>query len=342
MLVPFVIDTNSLAPDPRWSLPEQRSHHGKLLKLWQQSGLLIHDGEKFEGCSLHKSVLCLPQNLRSLWQELLKKGALISCGYNENGNQWEGQVSMGTINLIPKQAKVALIDDVQAMVDFGIDDNENEKELLDEGRVIRVCRIILADESNAFQSAMRLARGHIERGDTFLNTWETRFSALAEARIKNITIVDRYALSHFVSSSQDRPSGLKRFLKLLNDHASGPRYVTLYSAMLGKKTDLTYWSADEIEYEFREVIGHFTNNKIRRVKLLTSPDQVFKNDGHDRFIRFQDYVWDIGVGLEVFEGAFSEKRTRASFESGDSIASYQEVENVLANNSATKRIEFSF
>ncbi len=54
------------------------------------------------------------------------------------------------------------------------------------------------------------------------------------------------------------------------------------------------------------------------------------------------YVWDIGLGLEIFEGAFSPKKSSASFKSGAAVASYRQVEQDLSTNAGTKSKEINF
>ena len=79
MLVPFVIDADSLAPDPAWTSAQHRACHKSLLDVWQRIGLLAHDGDSFDSSRLKSAIQQLPQNLRPLWQEVLQRVPLGTC-----------------------------------------------------------------------------------------------------------------------------------------------------------------------------------------------------------------------------------------------------------------------
>ena len=59
------------------------------------------------------------------------------------------------------------------------------------------------------------------------------------------------------------------------------------------------------------------------------PNTAFRVGAHDRFIRFENFVWDIGEGLKVFEGPFAAERSQAAFKTGEVTASYKQVEKEL-------------
>lgn len=80
---------------------------------------------------------------------------------------------------------------------------------------------------------------------------------------------------------------------------------------------------------------------MSKYKIIMVPNAGFREDSHDRFIRFEDYVWDLGLGLEIFEGAFAAKRSAATFKAGTSITGYKQVERDLAGNSDSKTKEIS-
>ena len=80
--------------------------------------------------------------------------------------------------------------------------------------------------------------------------------------------------------------------------------------------------------------------KVQRLKISMVPNPAFRDRGHDRFFRFGDYVWDIGLGLQVFQGAYSPARSSAAFKTGDDIVrGYKKVEEDLAGDRRTKVVE---
>lgn len=333
MLVPFVIDADSLAPDPAWTATQQRACYNGLLDVWQRTGLLAHDGESLPASRLHRAVLALPQNVRPRWQEVLERSPLLSTP------RWSGNVSTNTLGDFADVARLALVDDARAEVEFGLDDDCDETLNSINGIDVSVCRLLVAGQAKAFQTATALAGSHIEAGDKFQATWDTRFKALAIAPIKLVSIVDRYAIGQHMACPQTKLSGLERFLRLLDSDATGQRHVTIYSAWTADLSGENRKSIDDIENELRVVFGRLPSKNIKRIKVVMVPNTGFRDDGHDRFIRFGDYVWDIGLGLEVLDGAYSAKRSSAGFKSGIAVVGYKGVEQDLAGNPDTKSRE---
>ena len=231
MLVPFVVDVNSLSPDQAWTKAQCRNYHKTLLDLCQNIGLLAHDGDCFDNSRLQAAVKNLPQNLRSLWEEMLKRVPLIACG-----TSWNGAVSPETLTNFCTIARLAIVEDTTAEVTFKFTEDCDEKAVSIVGNVssVDICRFIAVDKATQFKNAQVQAGIHIESGDTFQKIWDSRFKTLAFAPLKHVSIVDRYAIEQHVLCPQTKLSGLERFLKLLDKDSNGKRYVTLYSAWTAK------------------------------------------------------------------------------------------------------------
>jgi hypothetical protein len=333
MLVPFVIDADSLAPDPAWTAAQQRNCYNGLLDVWQRTGLLAYDGDSLPASRLHRAILALPQNVRPRWQEVLERSPLLATP------KWNGSVSNATLVDFVGVARLALVDDARAEVEFCIDDGCDESLQPVNGIDVSVCRLLGAGQATAFQTATALAGTHIEAGDRYQTTWDARFKALAIAPIKLVSVVDRYAIGQLMTCPQTRLSGLERFLRLLDGDATGQRHVTIYSAWTSDLSGENRKTIDDIESELRVIFGRLPSRNIRRIKVVMVPNSAFRDDSHDRFIRFGDYAWDIGVGLKVLEGPFSSERSQAAFKCGPAISGYKAVEQDLAGNPDTKSRE---
>jgi hypothetical protein len=334
MLVPFVIDADSLVPDPAWIPAQQRSYYNSLLDIWQRAGLLAHDGDSLHGSRLHQAVQALPQSVRPRWLELLKRGPLLAIP------EWNGSVSVATLGHFANVAQLALVDDARAEVEFGFSDDCDEASQSANGTDVdaSVCRLLAAGQARAFQAAIALSGSHIEAGDTFQFIWDVRFKTLAKAPIKLVSVVDRYAMSQHMACPQTRISGLESFLRLLDKDATGHRYVTIYSACATDMPVEHRNTIQDIETELRLIFNKLPRKNIKRIKAFMVPNKFFRDDSHDRFIRFGDYIWDIGLGLEVFD-VYSAKRSSAGFKSGMSQDSYKRVEQDLEKNAITNSIE---
>lgn len=333
MLVPFVIDADSLAPDQAWTPTQQRACYNGLLDVWRRTGLLTHDGNVLQGSRLHLAIQALPQSVRSRWLEVLERAPLLAA------SAWHGSVTAATLCDLASVAQLAFVDDTRAEVDFGFGEDCDEATQTVNGMEVSVCRLLAGGQAQAFQAATSLAGAHIEAGETFQATWDTRFRALANAPIKLVSIVDRYAIGQHMNCPQARLSGLERFLRLVDSAATGHRHITIYSAWTADLSGENRKTIDDIEAEQRLILGRLARKNIKRIKVLMVPNTAFRDDGHDRFVRFGDYVWDLGLGLEVFEGPFSTKRSSAGFKSGTAVGGYKTVEQDLAGNRDTKSRE---
>jgi len=331
MLVPFVIDADSLAPDPAWTAAQVHTCHQSLLEVWRRVGLLTHDGDSFENSRLKAAVQQLPQKLRTLWQEMLERAPLRACG-----SGWDGTLKADNISQLIGITSLALVDDGRAEVDFELAEDELSRPV-EFAQGMEVCRLASAVQAKTFQKALDQSGIHIELGETFDNIWALRFRSLAAAPIKRVTIVDRYAVSQHFCCPQTQLSGITRFLRLLDRDADGARYVSLFSAWT---PELGEEKLADVKADLAKVMAKLPSKKVKRLKISMVPNPAFRDRGHDRFFRFGDYVWDIGLGLQVFQGAYSPARSSAAFKTGDDIVrGYKKVEEDLAGDRRTKVVE---
>lgn len=322
MLVPFVIDANSLAPDASWTPAAARACHTRLLDTWQRIGLLVHDGTTFTESSLNHKVATLPQNLRTLWQEILQRAPL-----KPISNGWTGSVTSKALGQISEMALLALVDDATAEVEFGLTEDEDERvNSTENGHGIDICRLVAAGNALPFKEAIDKAGRHIEARDSWEQTWNSRFAALARAPIKIVSVVDRYALEQHYKCPQTHLSGFARFLRLLDDTDGSDRYLTLYSA---RTPELAAIELKEIIRAVQDASRFSSGANISRIALYMVPDGIFAHISHDRFIRFGDYAWDLGLGLRVFEGSDAGSRSQASFKAGVAVREYKAIEEEL-------------
>lgn len=334
MLVPFVIDAESLVPDGAWTAAQQVACHKGLLDTWQRIGILVHDGQALQGSRIKEAIDALPQKLRPLWQELLERLPMMP-----GEPQWDGIIcnNNGCLDILSASAKLAFLDDAKAEVEFGLDEGELCR-VLGSHPSLEICRLLAAAQAKTFSQALNVAGQHIPAGQTFSELWHTRFELLAKAPIKQVAIVDRYAISQHYECPQNKLSGLERFLRLLDTDASGKRYVTLYAAWTPELNQRKV-ALEDVQAEVKTIIGHLPRHVTKRVKVVMLPNGAFGSLHHDRFVRFGEYVWDIGLGLKVFEGAFTAETSTASFKAGLQVVTYKSAEEKLSTDARARTIE---
>lgn len=332
MLVPFAIDAASLTPDRDWTSTTVRACHGSLIEVWERFGLLVHDGEEFKESALYRSLPNLPQKIRTLWLALLEHSPPMRC---KDG--WNGLITNATLTDADMETEIAFIDDDRAVGDFNFSEDEDERTIpLKTGVTIDVCRLQAANRARRFAEAKLLADKHVQPKETYQQIWDKRFAWLARApSTKKVTIVDRFAVEQTRLCDQAKLSGLLRFLKLLDRSDDQKRNVTIYSAWTQEleKEDI-HSIADDLRMAVHQL--QFTN--IRRVELLMLPNGLFGSVAHDRFVRFGPYVWDLGLGLKIFEGPCAEGRSSAAFKAGLAVTEYEDIETLLRGDRGTKSV----
>lgn len=333
MLVSFVIDVDSLAPDPNWSPSTLRACHHQLLDVWERIGLLVHDGERFEDSGLNRAVGNLPQNLRVLWLEMLERSPSVPCK-----NDWDGSVSRSFVPKLCSIAALGLVDDTRAEVEFGFTEEQDEISFTPAGaQDFTLCRLQTVQQAGVVQARFSVSHRNIETGERYQDIWSSRFRSLASAPsplLKRITIVDRYAIErHFRPRPQDQLSGLERFLRLLDEDAGGPRYVTLYSAWTSAIADR---HARDVETEMDEALRKLRDKNLKRLTIHMVPNAVFGEIARDRYVRFHRYVWELGHGLDIFEGPAASHSCQASFKSDS--RSHSRIEEQLGHRTQPSKI----
>lgn len=336
MLVPFVIDADSLQPDPGWTPSQTRRAHDALLELWEQLGLLGYDAASFEGSRLHLAIERLPQKLRPLWQEMARRAPMFCCD-KVRGESWDGVVNRKEIGSLSRAARLALVDDERAEAEFEIPETDFSASVGAPPSSIEVCRVHAADRSTTVARARHFSGIHIEPGESYRDIWESRFRYLAEAPIKRIAVVDRYAVSRHIECPQHMLSGLERFLRLLDETSDGTKHVTVYAGWTEALRDK---AIGDVAPELTAVVGRLPHRRVRLDKLFMASNSHFGDVAHDRFVRFGDYAWDIGVGISVLEGPACSERSSASFKTRNHIEGYKNVEDELAKHKDTKKWEF--
>jgi hypothetical protein len=335
MLVSFVIDADSFKPELAWTQAQLTANHRSLLDVWQRIGLLTHDNDTFEGSKLNQAIQSLPQKIRPLWQEILMRVPV-----RAKGDGWDGTVVAANIGQLRAAIPLALVDDAHAEVEFGFAEDDLFKSCA-EAPEVELCRFSAAGQARRFQQALSQSGVHILAGDRFSDIWDLRFKTLAAAPIKRIAIVDRYAVSQHFLCPNTHLSGLERFLRLLDRDSTGARHVALFSAWTEEMSQGSRKTIQDIEAELRMVMNRLPVKNVKRLKITMLPNTAFRDDGHDRFLRFGEYVWDLGLGLEVLEGAFSAKRSSATFKTGVPVTGYKDIEQELSGRPQAISVEIA-
>jgi hypothetical protein len=314
MLVPFVIDADSLEPEQEWSAVTLRQCHEDILDLWTRFGLLIHDGPRFNESRLSEAIASLPPKQRSLWQAMLQRSPPVPCT-----TDWAGSVTPQTAPDVCCDAALALVDNLHAELEFSIPDDEDETRFcVADGQDMVICRFQSGRRASVVREADALSVNGISSNDGYQDIWASRFRSLAATRspeFKQVTIVDRYAMErHFNPPDGHQLSGLQRFLNLLDADAGGPRRVTLFSAWSPGLSDIC---AEDVEAAIDEIMDRRPRQMIDQITVFMIGNRDYGEVTADRYVRMGQHVWELGHGLEVFEGGRARQWSTATFKRKD-------------------------
>ncbi|MCA9520319.1 MAG: hypothetical protein KC609_05080 [Myxococcales bacterium] len=287
ILVSFSVDADALRAS-ELPLPLRIATHRRLLDCWQRYGVLVLFGPSLEESAVFSALTDLPQALRKRWQELLKRGRRrVASPRNGDPSRVE---SLAELAPLARGVELFCFDEVRAHV-LGVPEDAFSI-ALDDGAV-EICRFDCADQAEAFRRAERLGEREIEAQSLVANVWSERFAPLLE-HSRTLTVVDRYALKGLV----DRPDGQSGLRRLLTEIDAGDR-----------ARQLTLFSASQVDYSHSALLGAIDDRVkacrrggLREVKLYLSDDRSFGRIAHYRYLRFDQTLCQLDVGLDVLAG----------------------------------------
>ena len=140
----------------------------------------------------------------------------------------------------------------------------------------------------------------INQGKLVIDLWDETFQPIAK-RAREVVIIDRYAAVRTLNYS-DRSGGLYRLIDLI-DGNSNIRKITVYSAYnvargIGQRPP----ALGDLKNSLRNKLGQSNFQNVESVNLYLAANDHFREEGRDRFLRFDSIACAIGHGLDVFEG----------------------------------------
>ncbi len=308
MLVPFAIEADAIAGEVHWTPRELRGHHDALLRAWKRIGLFVFDGEHLSNSRLRQAIDGVGEGsvLRGRWNDFVQRVPVVA-----GGQHWTGHLDVTTLDGLSKVAKICYARDAQ------VEALEAEAQAL----TLELLTLAGTGACNGFTAGEQAAAQHIRQGDAAREVWEQRFAPLAAAasdRLKRISIVDPYVVTRHVVEKKEE---LTRFLTYLSTSSQKTRHVSVYALQPFRENRPI--PSGEIVAELRHLRD---NNALPRIASLTVYLAGGQRINRDRFVMFGDhYVWDLGHGLEPFEGDIVTRDCAASLKTWDAARSYAEI-----------------
>lgn len=292
MLIEFAIDPSALKAlgGPLWLTTDA---HERCIRYGLRYGILIHSGSELVNSDIWKAVEGLPQQQKTLWQTAFKKMRT-----RKGPDGWLGlshEDSLEGIQHLCADVRVACLEETRALI-VGMPENESIFRVPPDGP--EIVRLSSIDHATSFKEAEAASGQPIPEGLKISELWKVRFSDIA-AISRNISIIDRYS----VENLNNQKLGLQRLLKEIDGSASGAK-VSIFSA-------LKDFSAVDLERLVRSI--SLGRGGVSEIEVFLVLDRDFGQQAHDRFLRFGDDVFEIGIGVEVFDGSKVRRQSLFSF-----------------------------
>ena len=277
-----------------------RDGHARLCLHWERCGVLMHDEKDIGKSRIVANVQQMTGDIRKIWQGYLNKSERFkrfSAALDWKGvSAAEGLESLGSVATVLDLACLA----DESASPFGLNEEESIKSVgVGAGDKVELCRFSDIDQSECLGDSAQTAQRNIPKDMKIVSVWNEWFLSLAQYS-KRVTIVDRYG-----GKDGACIGGLKRFLSELDGEVSlsRERNVTLYVGY-AKDTEL-----QEISNAIVEIKKSLTRGGIKEIQLFLCRDSVFKRVSHDRFVRFDNLVCELGSGISVFDGHTTHKNS---------------------------------
>ncbi|WP_220814745.1 hypothetical protein [Pseudomonas paralcaligenes] len=290
MITEFAFDTHFF-DSKTLNTAGQSAAHDTILQLWRDHGVLISNADKFD--SLLDLIKKFPVKYHQRWKEALEyyRTSIVDNEWNDFCD-YEDFSKLTTLCQI---FKTALADDEISKILSNSEDSVRHCtttgfELLGAGA---------ASESVNFKASRTAGRSDIPFGSNAQAIWSEKIAPLAKYS-KNITIIDRYSYTRIRESlgRGQTASGALGFLRML--------------ANSDKKFSVTIISGGDEKNStaYHEITNYFNVNiancpplakVLNSLTLISNHDSFFRDYAHERFIRFDSHVCEIGLGMQIFE-----------------------------------------
>ena len=319
MITEFAFDTHFF-DSKSLNTAGQSAAHDSILQMWRDHGVLVSNSDKFD--EFLELIKKLPIKYQQRWKEALEyyRTSIVDNDW-QNFSDYENFSKLKSLCSI---FKTALADDEISKI---LSENEDSTircsitgfELLGAGAV---------SESINFQSCRTAGRTEIPFGSTAQAIWSSKIFPLTKYS-KNISIIDRYLYTRIRDglTRGSTASGALGFLRMLSD--SGKKFnVTIISGGEEKNSDA-----------YHEIINYFNVNvakcppiakTLNSLTLISNHDIFFRDYAHERFIRFDSHVCEIGVGMQIFENHPSPMTSFSLKHSSETL--FQEREKLSSKN----------
>ena len=264
--------------------------NNRLIQAWERFGVLVYPNPR--DASIAAIIANLHQAPQRRWQrtwaQVLRHPGRYRYSPMSGGSEFDFSNMQEPSDLAQvNEFEFAVLEETRALE---LDIPEGEGKLFGDVEGVRLCDI---DQSQKFQDSLQRSQELVRIDKSIEDLWQERFQRFAEYS-QNVVIFDRFAVRDDTSQNI---SGLFRLIDFLDRDARGCN-ITIYSS---PDPNINQQAAVEsIENSLQSKFCGLNGNGIRSVEVRLFLDRTFRVPGHDRHIRFDDNIFSVGIGVELF------------------------------------------
>lgn len=321
MITEFSIDRSFL--ESRYMNDESLAVlHDHFFQVWRDYGVLVVNQASKAKCV--ELVRSLPAKFQPKWLAAFSHLKVVTV--DERWGELDSYGDFEEVKVLSNLFKTLFSDETAGFLVCG---NEQLSRYCEETSFEIVSAPELTQSRN-FQNSFLAASRDIVAAERIEDIWAQRFKKLA-AYSKRVVVSDRYLFQRLITSLERglASTSMSAFFRLITKEP-GDFYITVISD--GGCAD-SQFRTEIVNYLERLFLS--SANYGRRIKSLTLVSGLtsdFQEHAHDRYIRFDEHVCALGIGMEVFE-AGKTRNTTLSIKS-ITLTNVVQVERELRSGSA--------
>ena len=288
MLVNFAIEPAAMVHPSGQSSRDMQVAHKRLIKIWQDFGVLIDPGQGPDSISSTFDEPML-RPVRQIWRDAWKARERCRRPRIQGNSQvdWDQVNSSDQLAGYHDRIRLAFVETARGTACLGIpDDGASYSAYCGE---VEAVLFPYAEQSNAFSQLLERSGTKVISGGTKIEQiWSEWFQPFAR-HAQQIMVLDRYLFSH------RNVEGLCRILHFLNAECSGCRIVIYASnpdTWLGQRLSRNDFIT-RIETELTAV-----SSKLGTLTIMLVRDDIMTRE---RYVNFDGCAFHVGHGLpEIF------------------------------------------
>ena len=276
--------------------------NNRLTQAWERFGVLVYPNPRDP--SITDLIANLHQAPRRRWQRTWAQVLRYPRRYRYSPMSGGGEFGFSGIQEPSDLAQVdgfelAVLEETRALE---LDILEGEGKLFGDIEGVMLCDV---DQSQKFRRSHRRSEEIVRINKSVEELWQERFQRFAEYS-RNVVIFDRYAVR---DDDNQNIRGLFRLLDFLDRDANGCGIV-IYSSPDPSRNVAAEVESTQSRLESK--VAELNSGGVRSLEVRLFRDDIFRRPGHDRHIRFNDNIFSIGIGVELFRHASVDQATDCS------------------------------